>query len=162
MAEECAFYYYDGGYCCSVKRAHSGSASIDSDTVHRYCWGYHYDDCPTYKKEKDSGGGCFLTSACVEAMGLPDDCRELTVLRHFRDTYMRGSEQGQADILEYYMIAPAIVDRIRERGNSRSVFERIYRDLVLPCVELIDAGRNEEAYGKYKDYTLMLKTTYGG
>ena len=45
MAEECRYYYYDSGYCCRIKRETEGSSSVDSDTVHPYCWGYHYDDC---------------------------------------------------------------------------------------------------------------------
>ena len=80
MAEECIFYYYDNGYSCALKREKEGNSSIDSDIVHRYCWGYHYEECPRYKNRNSSSStGCFLTSACVEAKGLPDDCRELTV-----------------------------------------------------------------------------------
>ena len=89
MAEECRNYYYDSGYCCRIKRETEGSSSVDSDTVHRYCWGYHYDDCPRYRKAEygeysgydfkrdssnDSAAGssgdsswCFLTSACTAA-----------------------------------------------------------------------------------------------
>ena len=43
MAEECRYYYYDNGYSCALKREKEGSSSIDSDIVHRYCWGYHYE-----------------------------------------------------------------------------------------------------------------------
>lgn len=173
MPEECIYYCYDSGYTCLLKRRKTGYSSIDSDTVHRYCWNYQYDDCPMYRKRDeywdswsgcggDSSDGCFLTSACVEAKGLPDDCRELTVLRRFRDAYMRNTEQGQADILDYYAIAPDIVNRIRREEDPLAVFERIYRELVLPCVALIDEGQNEEAYEKYKEYTLMLKSAYSG
>ena len=187
MSEECVYYYYDNGYSCRLKKRKTDYSSIDSDTVQRYCWDYQYEDCQMYKNRDESwedwdgdksradwngsdskkgdnssdSGGCFLTSACVVTKGLPDDCRELTVLRAFRDGYMRTTEQGEADILEYYMIAPIIVERIKRDGNCVKVFERIYRELVLPCVALIEEGWNEEAYKRYKDYTLMLKTTYG-
>ena len=50
MADECFYYYYDSGYSCALKREKEGNSSIDSDIVHRYCWGYHYEDCPMYKK----------------------------------------------------------------------------------------------------------------
>ena len=130
MAEECRYYYYDSGYCCRIKRETEGSSSVDSDTVHRYCWGYHYDDCPRYRKAEygeysgydfkrdssnDSAAGssgdsswCFLTSACTAARGLPDNCRELTVLRAFRDGYMQTLPEGKRDIQEYYRCAPVI------------------------------------------------------
>ena len=111
MAEECEYYYYDSGYSCRLKREKEGNSSIDSDTVYKYCWGYHYENCPRYKAR--SSGGCFLTSACVEAKGLTDNCRELMVLRTFRDTYLKNRECGCLDICEYYHVAPTIVEKIK-------------------------------------------------
>ena len=158
-SDECSFYYYDSGYCCALKREKEGRSSIDSDTVHKYCWGYHYNDCPRYK-ERNGSGGCFLTSACTEARGLPDDCEELSVLRAFRDGYMKSLPQGQADICKYYHTAPAIVEKIRARPNANEIFDRIYTELVLPCVELILSEKNEEAYTKYRDYVNLLQSRY--
>ena len=159
MAEECAYYYWDAGYSCSLQKRKTGNSTISSDTVYRYCWGYHYEDCPLYKN-RDSGGGCFLTSACVEAKNLPDDCRELTVLRSFRDNYMRNTERGSEEICEYYHVAPAIVEKIKALPDAVSIFENIYNQLVLPCVELIDRGENELAHSKYRDYVNMLRAQY--
>ena len=159
MAEECRYYYYDSGYSCALKREKEGNSSIDSDIVHRYCWGYHYEECPRYKSGQSSGG-CYLTSACVEARGLKDDCHELTVLRAFRDSYMRNTPNGAADICEYYHTAPSIVEKIKSLPNAQDVFDRIYSELVLPCVSLIEDGKNSEAYIKYKDYTKSLQAQY--
>lgn len=158
-SDECAYYYYDSGYCCKLKYEKEGRSSIDHDTVKRYCWGYHYSECPRYKN-RGSSGGCFLTSACTEARGLPDDCEELTVLRAFRDGYMKSLPQGQADICEYYHTAPAIVEKIHAMPNAKEIFDRIYTELVLPCVELIHANKNEEAYTKYRDYVKLLQRLY--
>lgn len=160
MAEECAYYYYDNGYSCSLKRDKEGNSSIDHDTVKSFCWGYHYSECPRYKNKDDSSSGCFLTSACTEARGLPDDCEELTTLRAFRDSYMKFLPNGQADICEYYHIAPAIVEKIRLLPNSMEIFDRIYTELVLPCVELIHADKKEDAYIKYRCYVKLLQTQY--
>lgn len=159
MAEECAFYYYDSGYSCALKREKEGNSTIYYDTVKRYCWGYHYEECPRYK-ERGSSGGCFLTYACTEARGLPDDCEELTTLLKFRDGYMANLPQGPADICEYYHTAPTIVEKIRTLPNSNEVFDRIYCELVLPCVELIHAGNNEGAYDKYHSYVEQLQMQY--
>ena len=159
MAEECRYYYWDAGYSCALKREREGNSSIDSDTVHRYCWGYHYEDCPQYRAGSSSGG-CYLTSACVEAMGLADDCHELTVLRAFRDGYMRTTETGPADICHYYHTAPVIVARIKADAKSAAVFEAIYQELVLPCVKLIESARNGEAYEIYKGYVQKLEEKY--
>ena len=156
-SDECSYYYYDSGYSCALKRQKEGNSSIDSDTVHKYCWGYHYRECPRYKNKDSSSGGCFLTSACTEARGLPDDCEELTVLRAFRDGYMKRLPHGQADICEYYQIAPVIVEKIHTLPNSKEILNQIYTDLVLPCVALIQAEKNDAAYRKYRDYVLLLQ-----
>lgn len=161
MAEECRYYYWDSGYSCALRREKEGYSSVDDDTVHRYCWGYNYESCPLYRQVHSvSSGGCYLTSACVEARGLADDCRELTVLRAFRDGYMRSTSTGAADICTYYHTAPAIVEKIKALPNATEIFDRIYCELVLPCVELIEAGRNEEAYTAYKTYTQKLQKQY--
>lgn len=158
-SDECSYYYYDSGYCCALKREKEGRSSIDSDIVHRYCWGYHYEECPRYR-ERNSSGGCFLTSACTEARGLPDDCAELTVLRAFRDGYMKSLPQGQADICEYYHIAPAIVAKIQALPNAKDIFDQIYTELVLPCVDMICANKNEEAYCTYRSYVKQLQQQF--
>ena len=159
MAEECSYYYYDHGYCCDLKREKEGQSSIDEDIVKKYCWGYHYEECPRYKA-RNSSSGCFLTSACTEARGLADDCEELTTLRAFRDGYMKSLPQGEHDICQYYHIAPAIVAKIHTLPHAKEIYDSIYTDLVIPCVELIHAGNNEEAYTKYRDYVKFLQIQY--
>ncbi|MGN1025613.1 MAG: CFI-box-CTERM domain-containing protein [Faecousia sp.] len=160
MAEECRFYYYDHGYSCALKRESDGISSIDSDIVHRYCWGYHYEECPRYQSGLSSGGGCYLTSACVEAIGLGDDCYELVTLRAFRDSYMRNTPNGPADICEYYRTAPLIVSKIKELANANAIFEKIYLELVRPCIKLIECKKNEDAYMLYRDYSRKLQKQY--
>lgn len=159
MAEECKYYYYDNGYSCALKREKEGNSSIDSDIVHRYCWGYHYEECPRFKSQQSSGG-CFLTSACVEAKGLEDDCKELTVLRNFRDSYLKNTENGPADICEYYHIAPKIVEKIKQSSNSIAIFTEIYEQLVVPCVKFTEDNEFEKAYLHYKNYVVKLKEEY--
>ena len=159
VPEQCSYYYYENGYCCALKRDKEGYSSIDRDTVHRYCWGYHYEECPRYKNRNGSSG-CYLTSACVESKGLPDNCKELTVLRSFRDGFLRSLPNGESEINEYYWYAPMIVAKIKEQSNAKDLFEQIYVELVLPCVELIEDGKNIEAYSKYRNYTRQLHETY--
>ena len=141
MADECRYYYYDSGYSCMLKREKEGSSSIDSDTVHRYCWGYHYEECPRYKAGTSSGG-CFLTSACTEAKGLADDCYELTMLRAFRDEYLVKQKSGKAE------------------GNRAEIWEKVYRELVLPCIKLIESSDRAGAHALYRRYVLALEERY--
>lgn len=161
MAEECSYYYYDSGYSCALKREKEGNSSIDSDTVHRYCWGYHYRDCPRYiAKNGGSSDGCFLTSACVTAKGLPDDCYELTILRKFRDEYLAKQECGKCEIAHYYHVAPYIVERIKADQRSAQILESIYEELVIPCVKYIEQKQLSEAHQLYRNYVMMLEKSY--
>lgn len=160
-SDECSYYYYDNGYSCALKREKEGNSSIDSDIVHKYCWGYHYEECPRYK-ERDGSTGCFLTSACMEARGLADNCEELSTLRAFRDSYMKSFPQGQAEICQYYHIAPPIVAKIHTLPNAQEIFDQIYTELILPCVELIQNGDNEAAHAKYRNYVKLLQAEYLG
>jgi len=90
--------------------------------------------------------GCFLTTACCEYKGLPDNCEELTVLRNFRDTYVPRDM-----VEEYYHIAPNIVVRIT--GNKEAL-EYVWRT-VKQCVDDIRNNRHECALNRYK---LMVNT----
>jgi hypothetical protein len=107
-----------------------------------------------------SSWSCFITTACVEARGLPDDCEELTLLRAFRDGFMRSQPRGEELIQEYYRIAPRIVSKIQESDACSAVLERLYRELVLRSVELIRRGRNEEALENYCAHVRQLSEQY--
>ena len=103
-----------------------------------------------------SDSGCFLTSACVQARGLPDDCEELTVLRQYRDGYLRHRPGGAEEIREYYRIAPRIVEAVNAKENSAEIWNRVYEEMVLPCVRMIRSGAMEDAFRLYKGYSLKL------
>jgi hypothetical protein len=105
-------------------------------------------------------GKCFLTTACVQGMGLPDDCHELQILRTFRDAYLLSQPFGAREIEEYYAVAPAIVDGIKRRADSYRVLERIYRELVHPCVVHIEEGCPEDALGHYRACVERLRAEY--
>lgn len=146
----CPYYWYNYHYACR-----KSGKDVNEDTYDKYCKNYDYDDCPIYKGNDTSG--CFLTSACVEAMGLPDDCYELTTLRGFRDEYLAKLDRGQCEIAYYYHVAPGIVERIKKSTNANAILEQIYNDLIIPCVKLIEQKENEKAHSKYREYIMMLE-----
>jgi len=110
---------------------------------------------PTEKKSK----GCYLTTACVEAMLLPDDCHELQTLRNFRDGYVSKTPAGREHIQEYYHLAPGIIDAVNATGNGPGIFMNLYSE-ICEIVSLIDNNKPAEAYQSYCDLTLMLKKKY--
>lgn len=164
----------------TVKNFDYGRAEADLEDMGHPCPDEVYD----YKTEKgfntflrenglnperyshgDSGssnnsGGCFLTTACTAARGLPDDCYELETLRGFRDNWLKKRKGGGTPIQEYYEIAPRIVEKINALPDADEIWERIYCELVVPCVELIDEGEYDAAFKHYQDYTLRLKERY--
>lgn len=101
-------------------------------------------------------GRCYLTTACVEAKGLPDNCVELTVLRSFRDHYVRKVHCGERLIDEYYSTAPLILEKIRARSDCMDVLTDTYKT-VSYCVGLIQDGRNEQALDVYMEMFRRLQ-----
>jgi len=110
--------------------------------------------------DSDSDGGCFVTTACVESMGLPDNCRELSVLRIYRDQFLMKSENGRKAVKTYYSIAPSIVDSISISKLSKQEFRQIYDMWIYPAVLLIEDGHNEEAYALYRQGMIYLAKKY--
>ena len=96
-----------------------------------------------------SGGLCFLTTACCEYKGLPDNCDELVTLRDFRDTFVPRNL-----VEEYYRIAPNIVVKIE--GNEEAL-EHVYL-VVQQCVKDIKEDRKEEALKNYRNMVEELTT----
>lgn len=118
---------------------------------------------------EDSGGGdeddggdiipededCFLTTAVVHELGLPDNCAELTILRAFRNNWLMKNHPE--DVAEYTKIAPEIVSHINAYTNKALLWRQLYREFIIPAILLIAAGKYEEAYKFYKQVTLTLK-----
>ncbi|MDX9883231.1 MAG: CFI-box-CTERM domain-containing protein [Prolixibacteraceae bacterium] len=107
-----------------------------------------------------SSGGCFLTTACTVAMGLPDDCRELTVLRNFRDKVLCETEQGKVMIAEYYRVAPLIVTAI-EKDSLKSQF--IWTDIygrINQITNLVEMRLADNAIQEYATLVRELEAQY--
>lgn len=104
--------------------------------------------------------GCFLTTACTQALQLPDDCEELQTLRGFRDGFLAQLPNGSAEIRHYYTIAPAIVDAIGRQPDAQQIYDALYYELVLKSVCLIRNGRLEQALRHYRGVSLDLSSLY--
>jgi len=91
---------------------------------------------------------CYLTTACCEHKGLPDDCDELTTLRAFRDTYV-----SKAMVEQYYRLSDTIVPKIK---NNTVILDNIYRT-VSQCVRDIKVGAKVMALKRYSNMVEQLK-----
>lgn len=91
---------------------------------------------------------CFLTTAVCKYQGKHDQCYELTVLRNFRDGWLK--ENHPEDIDTYYAEAPAIVKKIEAMPTPGWIFDRMYSTYILPAIQHIEEGNNAAAYQIYK------------
>lgn len=94
--------------------------------------------------------GCLLSSACVAARGLPDDCDELTTLRKFRSNHLEGTPRGDMILKEYQIISGQILRWIEGRSDRKSLYDDLYRRLVRGTVELIRVEQIEAAINHYQ------------
>lgn len=105
-------------------------------------------------------GFCYITTAVCESQNKPDDCYELMMLRHYRDSYLMQTEEGKRIVEEYYEIAPRIVLAIGMQNDSSRIYEGIYRDYLTPCIHFAESGKNEECKKLYMDMVRHLQTKY--
>jgi hypothetical protein len=100
---------------------------------------------------------CYITTAVVDYLGLPDDCKALTVLRRFRDTYIvAGGDPSD----NYYRVAPTVVNRL-SLAPDRELHLASLAATISEAVEEIEAGRNDNAYNLYKTKILTLARALG-
>ena len=100
--------------------------------------------------------GCFLTTACTQARGLPDDCHELQTLRSLRDGYMQEHASDRSLVDAYQTLGPAICTALARHPRRDEAFDLLYRDLVEPSVALIEAGDDRAAVDHYAAYVRGL------
>lgn len=103
--------------------------------------------------------GCYLTTACVEAMLLSDDCYELQTLRRFRDSYIAQKPNGLAMIGRYYETAPNIIIAINSTGDGRDILKGLFKK-IEEVVTMIDNQKLEDAYQLYCELSIKLEQQY--
>lgn len=111
------------------------------------------------QEDDDMMSSCFITTACIEAKGLPDDCLELTTMRAFRDNYVKSLPRGGEILCQYYKVAPQIVAGINGRENRRQIYQTLY-DQIATDVGLIRQRKNQEALSNLLSLFNELKEKY--
>lgn len=103
---------------------------------------------------------CYITTAVCESLGKPDDCYELNLLREYRDQYLLKQPEGEALVREYYDIAPTIVKRMEREAEHMQLYQEIWHQYLLPCIRLIEEGRQEECQSVYEEMVNVLGRRY--
>ena len=129
---------------------------LDSRTATDICMSSRHADCEDYK----NATRCFITTAVCLTMGKPDDCEELTLMRFFRDEWLRDQPDGAALIEDYYKTAPGIVEKINQQPERKAIYKEIYQKYILPCVKGVKAKRFSDSKRIYMDMVTTLKAQY--
>lgn len=140
---DCLYYNSDGGISkCDMYRKlfHPDAPKCE----------YYFYSSMAHEHNK-----CYLTTACVEYYGKPDDCYELQTLRNFRDDILETTTEGRKMCEEYYRIAPPIVDRLHKLNDSAN-YEYIYAK-ILDCIKYIENKEYEKAVEVYKDMCIKMQ-----
>ncbi len=89
---------------------------------------------------------CFITTAVCQTLGAPDDCKELTMIRNFRDSRLRPfMKDGELLVKEYYRIGPMIVEAINKDADASSIYTQLWNDRLKLCCEQIEQKNWEQA-----------------
>lgn len=99
---------------------------------------------PGGQSDDDNGSFCFITTAVCRYYGKPDDCRELTLLRAYRDTWLKNRPGGPEAIAEYYQKAPLLVSLLQASEQYGEICERLWTGYIRPCTGLIEGAMSEE------------------
>lgn len=105
---------------------------------------------------------CYITTAACQSLGLPDDCRELTVLRWFRDEVVSRTPAGRADVAAYYDTAPRVVAGIDRRPDAAAVYARLLADHIRPAVAAVERGEYGDAHARLRELVDDLLRQYAG
>lgn len=104
---------------------------------------------------------CFITTAACLALNQTKDCKELNLLRKFRDTYiLQDKKDGELLIKEYYRIAPILITYIDCEWNPFAVYTELWVDYILPSCQEIQLKNFETAKQYYIDMVRMLCKKY--
>ena len=103
----------------------------------------------SYSSGGGKGGGCYITTACVEVMGLTDDCDELQTLRKFRDEMVESNFDNAGKMAAYYDEAPRIVAALDKRPDRKAFYTHVFYQYIRPAVEAIKDNNQDLALGIY-------------
>lgn len=95
---------------------------------------------------------CFITTAAVETLGMRDDCRELQILRAYRDRVLPNLAGGKAALENYKSLGPAIVEKIAAWPDDvrKHLYFMAWQEYISPAVQAIERGQHFAAFAIYK------------
>lgn len=102
------------------------------------------------------GGGCLITEATCGYFNKSDECYQLRTLRMFRDEWLKKQNGGELLIEKYYAIAPQLIKDIDSREDKAQIYNTLWDEYIVPCVEMIELEKYQDAKTLYIKGILLL------
>lgn len=103
---------------------------------------------------------CYVTTAVCQGLHKPQDCREIKLMKQYRDEYLLRQEDGERAVEEYYNIAPTIVKRIAKTDAPEEKYQYLWEHYLKFCVAMIENGQYQECRQAYEQMVEELKMEY--
>ena len=141
----------------------------DSAECWRFCKAYSRDESEAksyydYSVSKQSSGGCYLTTATCDILGLEDKNLYLQTFRRFRKDYLQKNPKGLPILNEYDTVGPIIAHKLKNDKNRKTVALHMLKDYIHPiATNLITKfdGNYDFAIEQYARMTKELIQRYG-
>lgn len=102
---------------------------------------------------------CYITTAIVTILEMPDNCEEIMALRSLRDNYFQINPKYYIMLAEYDIIGPQISQKLSMLDNREIVAQTAFIKFIQPVSKLIKEGNYEEATKLYSQMVLYYKET---
>lgn len=141
---------------CRQAKKNNSYSSFTYSTIHSSS---HHSSSSYSRGQTTKGGGsfCFITTAVCDYYGKPDDCTELTILRNYRDTWLRNQPDGEHIIAEYYNKAPLLVSLLKSSEYYEQYCQLLWKEYIQVCLKLINKGDFEECKNLYHKMVEFLE-----
>ena len=175
---QCAYCVYldptkinEGKYKCEKDRNWHFANSEEAENCYRYCERFRKDmylgdqcirmSAAWQEKHKPTTySGCYITTAVVEILGLPDDTYELEVLREFRKNYLQKNEEYHSLLFEYDVKGPVIAEALRISPDREKIALDLYNIYIKGTVAYIKLEDYASAIDLYVEMTNNLAKKY--
>jgi hypothetical protein len=119
--------------------------------VTNYSQGSHTDH--------SDGGGCYVTTACLDSLGLSRDSLEMKAMKVLTNVHVLGSFSGKRDYITYQKKGPRIVSAINSRDDSKSIWQGVY-EKIGEVTQSILSEDYAKGHKQYKDLILGLEAQF--
>lgn len=103
---------------------------------------------------------CYITTAVCLGVHKQQDCREIMLMKQYRDEYLLKQEDGEEIVKKYYDIAPTIVKRIAKEDTPEEKYQYLWEHYLKFCVTLIESRQYEACRETYERMVEELKREY--